>query len=302
MSCSIKIYVACHKKLHVPAHALLFPIQVGTALSGSRFEGMLNDDAGNNISLKNPNYCELTAQYWAWKNEKADFYGFFHYRRYLAFCESRLIDKFKIEKKKLPPYEIRKSPDKETLTKLGYDRATMSGVISRYSVLAPLAEEMYTTVYNHYKQASFHDIKDLDLVLEIIEEKYPEYRSAAQKYMNSTKHYFGNIYVMSKEIFFNYCTWLFDILNEFDQRTDFSKYDEKSCRVDGYLAERLFGIYYMWLKRQQRVQWAELPRVHFEAFSGETGNFTIMRKINTLLPPGTRRRAWLKKLARIQKG
>lgn len=46
---------------------------------------MLHDDEGDNISERNKTYCELTAQYWAWKNEEADYYGFFHYRRYLAF-------------------------------------------------------------------------------------------------------------------------------------------------------------------------------------------------------------------------
>ena len=40
---------------------------------------------GENIYPKNPDYCELTAQYWAWKNIDCDYYGFFHYRRYLTF-------------------------------------------------------------------------------------------------------------------------------------------------------------------------------------------------------------------------
>lgn len=63
----IKIYVVCHKPSYVPENPYLYPIQVGTALSKSPLEGMLHDNEGDNISDRNKSYCELTAQYWAWK-------------------------------------------------------------------------------------------------------------------------------------------------------------------------------------------------------------------------------------------
>ena len=47
---------------------------------------MIPDDAGENISAWNRSYCELTAQYWAWKNDTAAWQGLFHYRRYLIFA------------------------------------------------------------------------------------------------------------------------------------------------------------------------------------------------------------------------
>lgn len=63
---NIKIYVVCHKPSYVPENPYLYPIQVGTALSGSKLEGMIHDNEGDNISDRNKTYCELTAQYWAW--------------------------------------------------------------------------------------------------------------------------------------------------------------------------------------------------------------------------------------------
>ena len=61
----IRIYVVCHKPAYVPETPYLYPIQVGTALSGKKLPGMLHDDEGDNISERNKTYCELTAQYWA---------------------------------------------------------------------------------------------------------------------------------------------------------------------------------------------------------------------------------------------
>ena len=73
----IKIYISCHKDCFVPEHPFLFPIQVGCAISEKRLPFALHDDEGENISSKNKMYCELTAQYWAWKNDTdADYYGF----------------------------------------------------------------------------------------------------------------------------------------------------------------------------------------------------------------------------------
>ncbi len=63
----IKIFVVCHKPSYVPKNPYLYPIQVGTALASNKLLGMLHDDEGDNISNKNKTYCELTAQYWAWK-------------------------------------------------------------------------------------------------------------------------------------------------------------------------------------------------------------------------------------------
>ena len=57
----IRIYVVCHKPAYVPETPYLYPIQVGTALSGKKLPGMLHDDEGDNISERNKTYCELTA-------------------------------------------------------------------------------------------------------------------------------------------------------------------------------------------------------------------------------------------------
>ena len=46
------------------------------------------DDTWDNISEKNPQYAELTTQYWVWKNydlSDVDYVWFCHYRRYMTY-------------------------------------------------------------------------------------------------------------------------------------------------------------------------------------------------------------------------
>ena len=76
---SYEIYVVSHKDIRMPEGNIYIPVQVGPAKDD--FSGFVRDNTGENISEKNPNYCELTAQYWAWKNRKADVKGLVHYRR-----------------------------------------------------------------------------------------------------------------------------------------------------------------------------------------------------------------------------
>ena len=94
---NIKILISCHKQSIVPDSEIMLPIEVGADLRSKHIEGYIQDNSGDNISVKNKMYCELTAQYWAWKNLDADYYGFFHYRRYLNFFREQIFIRFMAE-------------------------------------------------------------------------------------------------------------------------------------------------------------------------------------------------------------
>ena len=49
--------------------------------------------------------------------------------------------------------------------------------------------------------------------------------------------------IMSKQLFDEYCEWLFDILFEVENRTDITKYDDYNKRLYGFLSERLINIW-----------------------------------------------------------
>ena len=70
---NVKVFVSCHKPTAYISDSVFQPVQVGCNLDGhSTIEGILHDNVGENISSLNEMYCELTAQYWAWKNWDLD--------------------------------------------------------------------------------------------------------------------------------------------------------------------------------------------------------------------------------------
>ena len=261
----IKIYVACHKPAMVPDNSLLHPIQVGSALADHKLDGMLHDDVGDNISQKNKSYCEMTAHYWAWKNEEADYYGFFHYRRYFSFDRDMNGDELfgNIEYARITDdviNEIQLLPDK------------MKEIIPQYDVITvkgrtlPGKDEQGNSLnnYNSYGTVPFQHKEDLDIAIKVLKELYPEYGQIADEYMKSNIAYECNMYILSKPLFNEYCNWVFSILFETEKRIDTQWYSVEEYRVMGYLAERLWGIYYSYLKTKPEIKRLELAKTLFE--------------------------------------
>lgn len=274
-----RLFVCCHRPSFVPEQELLVPIQVGAALAERRMEGFVQDDAGENISALNRSYCELTAQYWAWKNCRADCVGFFHYRRYLYPDAAAPRS-----------YIIRGMPSGTLLDALGYGR--FGELIGQYDMIVPKGEDMRVSVREHYADAPHHRAKDLALTEEILRELYPAYAEAAERYLSGSVQYFGNIFIMRRAVFEDYCAWLFPLLAEFDRRADTEGYSAQEKRVDGYLAERLLGVYYT--HARDKLKTLELPRVHFD---GEEPLKSRVRRrlLYRLCPPGSKWRAIVKR-------
>ena len=65
------IIIATHKKYQMPADKMYLPVHVGAEgkkdSDGKDLDlGYVKDNTGDNISLKNPSFCELTGLYWAY--------------------------------------------------------------------------------------------------------------------------------------------------------------------------------------------------------------------------------------------
>lgn len=258
----VKIFVSAHKRAAFPEGSSILPVQVGAKRAKERFENMLHDDEGENISSKNPQYCELTAQYWAWKNVDADYYGFCHYRRYFDFTETphkendfgEIIDSY---------------IDDHAVSEYGIDDATIAESVKGWDIITTPLNDVrriggFSNLKQHWDADKHLRLKDLRHMYDILCSRHPEYKVDADAVLNGRKAAFCNMFIMKKEIFFEYNEWLFPLLDEFAEATDFSRMDVQTTRTVGHLSERLLNIFIAHKKRTG-ANWKtkQLQCVHF---------------------------------------
>ena len=264
---------------------IIYPVSAGSALYNENDVLLpMRDSLGENISNKNPSYCELTVQYWAWKNLKCDVCGIFHQRRFL--------DLSGVDRKY--PYRIARQSDEMTLQKAELSYEKICELTDKYSIIANKRENLFETVEDFYNRNDKQNFDDIGLLREIIREKYPEYVSSAEKYFKGTFSYFCNVFIMDKENFDKYSEWLFDILFEYEKR---KPKDLFYPREMGKLGERLFGVYMTYIMDNTDISWTEFPRLHFSSVNGTTlKNLSFNKFFYHICPPSTKRRAFLRKL------
>lgn len=207
-----RIYVAAHKVFDVPKEKIYIPLHVGHA--GKEELGYQGDDTGDHISYKNANYCELTGIYWMWKNVNCDYIGLCHYRRYFV-------------------------KDGQLLT-----QAYVENILQQYDlILGNSSISPHGSVESHYDHQHYH--KDLVTCRKVLTGICPEYVAAFDVCMQSNLMNLGNMMIAKKQIFDDYCAWLFAVLEEVEKRTDLSTYDTYQARLYGFLSERLLRVWVM---------------------------------------------------------
>lgn len=209
---NLRIYAMTHKQFDVPEDPMYQPLHVGHA--NAKDLGYPGDDVGENISHLNCYYSELTGHYWLWKNCKdVDYIGTCHYRRYLINEQEMVLTK----------------REYENLLK-DYDLVTTKRVILNNSY--------------HFGFSVNHNIKALDCAGEVMRDLYPEYYDAYITLVHQNETYFGNMFVTSKELFDQYCEWLFTIFEEVSNRIDLdTDEDAYHKRVLGFISEFLLLVW-----------------------------------------------------------
>lgn len=267
----ITIGIACHKESELPDNDIYLPIHVGAANSSVNIPGTQRDDSGDNISRKNPNYCELTAQYWLWKNVDSDFYGLSHYRRFMSFAPHKFSNLTDDNRKQVAINSLN-----STTRQLYYlDNAEeMRRVIEEYDVVATEEQDLSrvwtprgkkSTVYEHFKahDRDLININDLDTMLEIIQEKYPQYYDDILEYLNGPYFRGYNCFVMKKDLFNELCEFEFSVLDELEKKVDLSTYDLTKTRIYGFMGEILYSGFLHHLRKRGDVRIKDVQMLFF---------------------------------------
>ncbi len=260
----IRIFVTTHKDVETYHSNVLQPVQVGPVQNRKRLSWAYQDDSGENIASQNPMYCELTTQYWAWKNVDAEYYGFCHYRRYFDFSEE--------EHQENPWGEvIDNTIDWGTQERYCLDDASIASAVEGYDIVTTGIKDLaafpeaFTSTRDHYARAPYLKIKHLDRIIQILKETHPDYAEDADAFLAGSETCFCNMYTMRKDLFFRYCEWMFPMLERFVAEWDTTLLSREALRTPGHLSERLFNI---WLNHEKRVnpelKHKQVQCVHFE--------------------------------------
>lgn len=228
---------------------LYIPVRCGAVYDEREDVRMLGDDTGENISERRMSFCELTVQYWAWKNVKADYYGLCHYRRYLSFSKKRYVT----DGQRLVHEHILNEAAAKKYNLL--DSVLMEKRISELDAL--FQEEFDVTGWPHpdhtrdldrlWREMNYFMENDsLDLLMQTLREKYPDYSDAAEKYMRGRYFRGFNCFILKKELFYDLCEFEFSILFDVEKKLDTARYSELRRRTLAYLAEILESI---WIKK-----------------------------------------------------
>jgi len=214
----VKIFVSYIKPSFLFKSEILTPIHLGRAVEkDDSKDGIQNDenlkwlhkncigdnDFDGNISHINRRVGFLTGTYWAWKNyEKLgnpEYFGSFGYRKLLS---SDCLDD-----------------------------------LEKYDLIVPEMQSALPSVKGFL--TDLHGIHLYRIIEDIFQKFYPRDFENMQNYFNMNKSYNHEMYIMKKNLFFNYCKWIFPIL-DYLINLDFSKFQKETDKKN--IQQQMFEI------------------------------------------------------------
>ena len=240
----VKVVVAYHKPSLILDNPVYIPLQVGKALHPDIDLGMRCDNEGDNISDENGYLCELTALYWIWKNVKADAKGLFHYRRILdtdhhPMVNVRMAYRSVVRRKYLPVIECAAARFAAIADRTAEE---LPRLLESHDIVTTKRSVSRLRIRNFFMLAGAELI---DLMTASVGRLYPSYLPFARKGLKSHRLYFGNMAVMRNDLFDEYCTFMFSVIEDIKSTLISEGYltdlrgEKIFSRKLGYIAELL---------------------------------------------------------------
>ena len=220
----LSVYAAQFYKDKVLKHPPKFPDYVSSLLLGCEGNqyGELEertdfcDNWGVHISNRNPDYCEMTAFYWVWKNRlsalrTSDYVGICHYRRVLEITEA---DRYKL-------------------------------LANHVDVVLPFPMLHRPNIREHHSR--YMSEEEWQIMLWALQELYPDYATAYENIFSESYLYNYNLLLARKEIFTEYCAWVFPLLFRTEELC-ISHGVKRTGRYLAYMSESLLSLYFLYHK------------------------------------------------------
>ena len=234
----IGLFAVGHRTDRMPAIPGIRRILAGTGTPESgTHPDILRDDAGDTIAERNPEYSEMTAIYWLWKNvTDLDAVGFCHYRRYFDFRKSVWQPERETPLRSLRDVRRHESHfiDTAAIAKHLDDGAII--------VARPLAEG----VANAEQYMGAHIPEHYLAMVNYVVAHHPHLGPQVVAQTRANQLYGNNMFIMSWADFDGLCRFWFDCLFGLEQQLG-PQAAGYQRRTPGFLAERIFDIHVRWL-------------------------------------------------------
>jgi hypothetical protein len=197
-------------------------------------KNLVFDSFGDNISNKNQILNEMTSIYWIWKNYGSignpEYIGHNHYRRFFKVDD---ID----------------------------DYGNYDLIISK-----PIFSSPAISLIQQY--SFYHIISDLLICIQCIKQHNLDFGNNFEKYLMSSGTNYApcNMFIMKKELFFEWCEFVFPILFDMENKIDLSKRDNYQKRALCFLTERIFNFWcYDKLQKGYKIKEISMvEKLHFK--------------------------------------
>lgn len=256
----IKVFVLHTDKRKIPQSEIFIPLHVNAIFSHEKNKESLVDCTGDNISDLYRYYGNLTGQYWVWKNlDKVgapDYVGFMNYDRHFIFNEAYIPSNRDYKNLYGNSEIVFESLDDEYIESTGLNRHQIENIIRDNDIVITKRSDISLLGYNTVEEEFTSKVSDIyifEKCMNTIQTLYPDYSKVVEKFRQGSMKYKNNMFIMKKDIFLTYASFLFSIIKEVEQQINFENLNGNvQYLLYSKLAEYILSIFTFKLYSENR--------------------------------------------------